>query len=326
MPLRGAGVLPTALILAGLLGLLTYGGSARVALLGYGLLQATRIEGSDFPKRLIDPAGTRQIIPAPPQRIVSTILAGDHMLTALVSPDRLAGVTYLVDDPTISNIIGVVPPSVPRIATEIETLLALQPDLVLVANYTRTETVRLLIAAHIPVVRFHHDASFQGVMDNLHTLGEAVGAVPQAEQLIHDMRCRIDAVVQRVGERQRPRVLYHAPAGYTMGAETLIDEMIQLAGGLNVAREVQLIGPVKLQQEVMLSLEPEVIVVADWSATPGPEAIQELLHHPVWRHVPAVAHGRVHAIRGAWLTSVSQEAVHGLEAMARLLHPEAFAW
>jgi iron complex transport system substrate-binding protein len=111
-----------------------------------------------------------------------------------------------------------------------------------------------------------------------------------------------------------------------MGAETLIDEMIRLAGGLNVAREVQLIGPVKLQQEVMLSLEPEIIVVADWSATPGPEAIQELLHNPVWQHVPAVANGRVHAIRGAWLTSVSQEAVHGLEAMARLLHPEAFAW
>lgn len=325
MQLRGASVLPTALTLVGLLGLLTYSGSARVALLGYGLLQATRIEGTHFPKRLIDPVGTIQTIPAPPQRIASAILSGDHMLTALVSPDRLAGVTYLVDDPTISNMIDVVPPSVPRIAAEIETLLALQPDLVLVAGYTRAETVRLLIAAEIPVVRFHRYASFQEVMDNLRTLGEAVGAVPKAEQLIDEMRRRIDAVAQRVGERERPRVLYHAPAGYTMGAETLIDEMIQQAGGINVAREAQLVGPVKLQQEVMLSLAPEVIVVADWSATPGTEAVRGLLHNPVWRHVPAVANGRVHAIRGAWLTSVSQEAIHGLEAMARILHPEAFA-
>jgi iron complex transport system substrate-binding protein len=81
-----------------------------------------------------------------------------------------------------------------------------------------------------------------------------------------------------------------------------------------------------LQQEVMLSLAPDVIVVADWSATPGPEAVQELLRNPVWQQVPAVANGRVYAIRGAWLTSVSQEAIHGLEAMARILHPEAFAW
>ncbi len=326
MPLRRAGVLPTVLTLAGLLMLLTYGGSARVALLGDGLLQATRIEGDRFPKRLIDPAGAMQSIPAPPQRIVSTILSGDHMLTALVPPDRLAGVTYLVDDPSISNIIGVVPPSVPRLHAEIETLLALQPDLVLVAGYTRAETARLLVAANIPVLRLHAFASFRDVMDNIRTLGAAVGAAPKAAQVIDDMRQRIDAVAQRVGGRQRPRVLYYAPAGYTMGAETLIDEMIQQAGGINVAREMQLIGTIKLQQEVMLHLAPDVIVVADWSATPGSEAVRGLLRNSVWQHVPAVANRRVHAIRGAWLTDVSQDAVRGLEAMARILHPEAFAW
>jgi iron complex transport system substrate-binding protein len=248
------------------------------------------------------------------------------MLTALVAPDRLAGVTYLVDEPTISNIIGMVPPSVPRITAEIETLLALQPDLVLVAGYTRAETVRLLVAANIPVVRFHLYASFQGVMDNLRTLGAAVGEESKAERLIEDMRRRIEAVTNRVGGRPRPRVLYHAPAGYTVGAETLIDEMIQLAGGFNVVREVQLTGPVKLQQEVMLSLAPDIIVVGDWSATPGQAAIRELMHNPVWRHVPAVANKRVYAIRGAWLTSVSQDAIYGLEAIARVLHPEAFVW
>lgn len=325
MPLRCVGALPMALVLVGLLGLLAYSGSARVALLGYGLLRATQVEGTHFTKRLIDPAGTTQTIPTPPQRIVSAILSGDHMLTALVTPDRLAGVTHLVDDPTISNITGVVPPLVPRISAEIETLLALQPDLVLVAGYTRAETVRLLIAAHIPVVRFHRYASFQEVMDNLRTLGLAVGASFKAERLIDDMRRRIDSVAQRIRHRVRPRVLYHAPAGYTMGAETLIDEMIQLAGGLNVAREAKLTGPVKLQQEVMLSLAPDIIVVADWSATPGPEAVRGFLQNPVWQHLPAVANGRVHAIRGAWLTSVSHYAIDGLEAMARILHPEAFA-
>ncbi|ETW93247.1 MAG: hypothetical protein ETSY1_40035 [Candidatus Entotheonella factor] len=326
MTLRRASALPTTLILAGLIGLLTYGNSARVALLGDGLLQGTRIEGDRFPKRLTGPDGAVQVIPAPPQRIVSAILSGDHILAALVPPRHLAGVTYLVDDPSISNITGLIPPSVPRIAAEIETLLALQPDLVLVADYTRAETVRLLAAAHIPVVRFHQHASFRGVMDNIRTLGQVVGAVPQAEQIIDDMRRRIDAVVQRVRERKRPRVLYHAPGGYTMGAETLIDEMIEQAGGINVARELQLTGPVKVQQEVMLSLAPDVIIVADWSATPGPQAIQGLLHNPVWQHIPAVTNRRVYAMRGAWLTSLSHYAVHGLEAMARILHPEALAW
>ncbi len=139
------------------------------------------------------------------------------------------------------------------------------------------------------------------------------------------MQQRIDAVAHRVKGRTRPRVLYYAPAGYTMGTETLIDEMIQGAGGVNVAREIQLSGPGKLQLEVMLNLAPDVIIMGDWSLTPGPQAVRAILHHPMWQHVPAVANGRVYTIRGAWLTSVSHHAVHGLEAIAQRLHPEAFA-
>ncbi len=325
MRLRSVGVWSALFIFAGLATLPLYGGSPRVALLGYGLLQGTVIEGNQFPKRLIDPAGMPQAIPAPPQRIVSAILSGDHMLAALVPLDRLAGVTYLIDDPTISNIVGVVPSSVPRLHAETETLLALQPDLVLVAGYTRLETVRLLVAANIPVVRFHQDGSFRDVMRNIRTLGAAVGAESKAARVIDDMQQRIDAVAHRVQGRERPRVLYYGPGGYTMGTEALIDEMIEGAGGVNVAREMKLSGPVKLQVEVMLNLAPAVIIMGDWSLTPGPQAVQAILHHPVWQQVPAVVNGRVYAIRGAWLTSVSHHAVHGLEAIARLLHPEAFA-
>ncbi len=73
-----------------------------------------------------------------------------------------------------------------------------------------------------------------------------------------------------------------------------------------------------------ISLQPEVIVVADWSATSSTEVVQALLHDPRWQQVPAIANGRVYAVRGAWLESVSQYAVRGLEAIARLLHPGVF--
>ena len=143
-------ILPVLLALAGGAALFLSGSAARVALLGGRPWQETRVEGRVFPKHLIDPAGMVQILPAPPRRIASAILSGDHILTALVAPDRLAAVTYLVDNPNLSNIASVVPASVPRIHAEIETILALQPDLVLVAGYTRATTVRLLVAAGTP--------------------------------------------------------------------------------------------------------------------------------------------------------------------------------
>ena len=310
------------LAVAGLIALVLSGDSARVALLGDGLLQATQVEGEAFPKRLIDPLGVAQTLEAPPQRIVSTILAGDQILTALVEVHRLAGVTAFVDNPGISNIVGVVPPSVPRLYTNTETILALQPDLVLMAGFTRAETVKLLVAAGIPVVRFQTYDAFSDIVDNIRLLGSVLGAEEQATQLIAHMRHRVAAVEQRVVNQPRPRVYYYGSGGYTMGAETMIDDMITRAGGLNVAREINLTGPSRLQLEVTLSLAPEIIIMADWSDSPAQDAVQELQNNPAWHLVPAVQHGRVYAIRGAWLESVSQYAVNGLEAIARILHPE----
>ncbi len=317
-------ILPVLLALAGGAALFLSGSAARVTLLGGRPWQETRVEGRAFPKHLIDPAGMVQILPAPPRRIASAILSGDHILTALVAPDRLAAVTYLVDNPSLSNIAGVVPASVPRIHAEIETILALQPDLVLVAGYTRATTVRLLVAARIPVVRLHGYGSFQGVMRNIRTIGAAVGAETRAERITGAMQRRITAVEQRVRGLPRPRVLQYAAGGYTAGAGTLIDEMIERAGGANVAREAQLMGPARLPLEMAISLQPEVIVVADWSATSSTEAVQALLRDPRWQQVPAITSGRVYAVRGAWLEAVSQYAVRGLEAIARLLHPGVF--
>lgn len=179
-------VVPVVLAVLGIIILVASRGSTRLALLGARPLLATLAVGDSFPKQLIDPAGTVQAMPAPPRRIVSAILAGDEILTALVAPDRLAGVTYLVDHLGMSNITGLVPPSIPRIHAEIETILALQPDLVVVAGYTRAETVRLLVAAGIPVVRFQWYRSFQDVMTNIRTLAAVVGAERRAAQMLDD--------------------------------------------------------------------------------------------------------------------------------------------
>lgn len=318
-------LLPGALVVAGVLAfgipINTPGGM----LLGTRPLQGTRIEGATFPKRLIDPAGFVLAIPAPPQRIVSIVLAGDQILTALVPPERLAGVTYLVDTPEVSNLFGIIPATVPRLHTEVETILSLQPDLVVVAGYTRAETIRFLVAAGIPVVRFQGYDSFHDIIANIHTLAAAVGAEPQATQLVAMLQQRLDSVARRVHGRACPRVLSYADGGYTAGSGSLIDEMITRAGGCNVIREVGLQGATQLSLEMALSLQPEVILTESWSPTSGDAAIRLFLDDPRWQHVPAIQQRRIYAIPGGWLTAVSQYAVQALEAIAWCLHPEAFA-
>src|SRR5579872_91380 len=69
-----------------------------------------------------------------PRRIVSLTLATDEMLLDLVPVERVIGVTFLVDDPEISNVAGRYPPDVPRLRQgDAERIVGMQPDLVCLA-------------------------------------------------------------------------------------------------------------------------------------------------------------------------------------------------
>ena len=320
-----AAVVPAVLIVLGVVAFAaTTGGARRLSLLGARPFHATQVVGEAFPKRLIDPSGMPQTLAKPPSRILSGVLASDEILTALVPPERLAGVTHLVDEPGLSEVANLLPPDLPRVQGEAETILALQPDLVVLASYTRATTVRLLAAAGVPVMRFQWYRSFTDIMNSIRMLAAAVGADDNGERLVADMQRRIAEVERRAQGLARPRVLYYG-GGYSAGRDTLIDSMITLAGGHNVARDVGLQGQERLPLEVAVSLRPEVILVSQWERLTGGNRAAAFLHHPVWVEVPAVREGRVYGIKGAWLSSVSHYSVKALEAIARVLHPEAFS-
>jgi iron complex transport system substrate-binding protein len=319
--LGAAAVLATVLLVAG------RAHPIRGALVGARGFGDGRIEGDAFPKRLTTPAGDVRLIPAPPDRIVSVYLASDEILAALVAPARLAAVSIFADDPGSSNCLGVYPPPraapwIARVRGEAEEILALRPDLVFVTNFTDDGTVRLLDGAGVPVVRFTDWASFDGVLADIRLTGAAVGAEAQAEALARAVEARLRAVDARVRGLPRVRALYYEIPGYTRGAGSLNDEMIQRAGGANVAREIGLQGIAPIGIESVLALAPEVIVIPGFDA--DGRVPEGLLSTPGWGQIPAVRAGRVHVVPAAWLTSVSQHAARGVEELARLFHPEAF--
>ena len=303
-----------------------------------GTLGSTEVSGQTFPKCLLDPLGQGHTLSAPPQRIVSGILAGDEMLAELVKPARLVGVTHLADAPGISNVAGHYPKSIARIQAEVETMLALRPDLVLVSTHTNAITVRLLMRAGVAVARFAAFDSFAQIADNIHTLGEIVGAPARAAAVVANMQSRLTAIQQQVAGRPRPRVLYYSLSGntggpgsryYSLSGNTggpgsLTDEMVQLAGGYNVIRDTGITGYRRITPELAITLQPEVILMSGWSGGEGEATTKLLREDPAWQRVPAIQRNRVYALRGGWVTSGSQFRVAGVAAVAELLHPEAF--
>jgi iron complex transport system substrate-binding protein len=294
----------------------------RGAVVGARGFADSRVEGAAFPRRLVDPAGVAHVLPARPARVVSTYLACEENLAALVPVERVVGVSVYADDASASNCVGVYPPRVARLRFDPEQVLALEPDLVCISGYNEIETVRILAAAGLPLLRQSRIASFADMTAGLRLLGAALGADALAEGLAREVDAALADVERRLRGARPVRVLYYDPLGYTMGAGTVLDEILTRAGGRNVAVEVGLRGSGQLGLEALFALEPEAIVVPRYADVMP--ALAALSGNGLWNRLPAVSAGRVHEVPGAWINTESHHAARGLARVARLLHPEAF--
>jgi iron complex transport system substrate-binding protein len=319
---RGRRVALGALIAAPLALGAAFGRRARSALVGARDLGDSQAAPGGFPKRLVGPTGEISILEAPPRRIVSTYLGGDEILSELVARERVIAVSAYADDPSTSNCRDVFPPDVPRLRTDPETIVALDPDIVCVAGFTEPDTLRLLAGAGLRLLRWSRFESFADVTAELALFGAALGAEARAAELTADLQRLLADLERRLTGVRRVRVVYYDPPTYTMGRGTLVDEILARAGAHNAVNDLGVIGPGQIGIETVIALDPEVIVMPRYADNVS--ALRVLSGSPVWRQVPAVRDGRVVEIPGAWIATVSHHAARGLERLARLLHPEAF--
>ncbi len=288
--------------------------SPRASLVGDTNYTATRVVGEDFPKRLLDPTGLEHQLTEPPQRIVSTVLAADELLSELSDIEQIVGVTFLTDDEELSNVVGHYPNRIARVSTKVEPLLALDPDLVIVASFTQADVVRLLLAADVPVLRLEEHESFEQVFSSLRLLASVLGTSEKAEAIEARSRERIRSVRERVAGTERLRVLVWGASGYTKGRDTLMHEVIELAGGLNAAAEAGIVGDAQISEELAISLAPEVILLDEGGGGPIADPMAYLIqHNAAWRNVPAVKAGRVYDHSNPWSSTMTQYRVRDLE-------------
>ncbi len=256
-----------------------------------------------------------------PRRIASVNVAADEILADLVPPERVVAVSAYVDDPGLSNAAGRYPDHVPRIRAELETMLALHPDLVCTNPYNSADFLEVLHQSGLATFRFEEVTSFDGIRAGVLALGTRVGEQERARDLVDAMDRRLAEVARALeGVASRPRVYYWA-AGWTAGRDTTIGELIGRAGAVNAAAEGGRSGMFELSLEQVLALDPDVLVLDardSLADLPGRELPPQL------RGLRAVREGRVLHIPGRALGAISHHVVSGVEALARALHPERF--
>jgi iron complex transport system substrate-binding protein len=272
-------------------------------------------------RSLLDQAGRRVELPERPQRIVALAPSVTEIIFALGEAARLIGVTAHCDFPPEAI-------RLPKVGSyvrlDLERIVGLRPDLcIAVKDGNPKSAIERLEALGVPVFALD-PRSVETVIRAILDLGVVLAVEPRAEALTAEMRARIDRITRRAaGEDRRPRVFFQigtAPI-VSVGTHTFAHELIELAGGVNVAA-----GPAaypRFSREQVLGLVPDLIVISSMDRAAG--AVEEARREwNRWPGIPAVRDGRIHVVDSNLFDRPSPRLVAGLEELARCIHPALF--
>jgi len=274
-----------------------------------------------FNVTVTDGLGNEVTLNAKPMRIVSMTLATDEILLDLVGPERLAGITYLASDASLSNIAD--RPELAQIPNVVqpnpgpEQIIAMEPDLVLVAAFTDAAVIEQLKQAGLPVFVMGFVSSVDSIKESILTIGELVGEPEKAQEMVDAMDARLDEITTAIGgvEDEPPTVLYLSSDGWVAGAGTSLDDIIIRAGGVNAAAD--LVDWNQVSEEQIIQMNPDVVILSPFVTD------EEFIDNPVFADLAAIQNGRVYVANDAHMSAASQYIVLGVEDMAQLLYPEA---
>lgn len=219
-----------------------------------------------------DATGRRIRLPAPADRVVSLVPSATLTLDALGARDVLVGrtdfdtVSWAADVPSVG---GGLEPS-------LETLVALEPDLVIrFAGEQDPETPARLDELGVAHAAIRPDG-IEDILASVRIVGELVGRASAARELTSALRTRIDSVGAAWAGAPSPRVAYilGGTPPWVAGPGTYIDQLIEVAGGINVFHDLG---------SLYASVSPEELVARD---------IDVILTHGT-PHLPDRLRGRV---------------------------------
>lgn len=215
-----------------------------------------------------------------PVRIVSMTVSQSEMLIELVSRDRIAAVHEHAASPRFCAVPGRFA-GIKLVPAEIEQILALKPDLVLVASHSPKELVEHLRRAGIPMHVEKYFDDVESILRNADELAAAVGEKAPTDR----WRAEI-ASIPKVGPI---RVMSYMQGGWTAGRRTIFDSMLRTIGAVNAA---DLDGFAAVSDEQVIAWKPDALVVPEgmkvgrWRVVELPEA-----------HLSASSHHVVEAMR-----------------------------
>ena len=272
---------------------------------------------------LTDGLGREVKLNGPAQHVVSMAPSNTEILFAIGAGGQVVGRDALSDFPAEAKNVTDIGSTFDALNTE--QIVSLKPDLVLAAEINTAEQVKQLEDLGLKVYYLKNPLTLEEMYGNLETVGQLTGHEKEAAALTESLKARVAAVDQKIAPiSSRPNVFYELDATdpakpYTAGKGTFITQLIERAGGHNIAADID--GYPQLSLEQVVAADPSFIILGDSAYGITPESIAA---RPGWENLSAVKNSKIFPFDDNLVSRPGPRLVDALEGFAKLLRPELF--
>lgn len=257
-----------------------------------------------------------------PKRIVCLTEETTETLYLLGEEARIVGISgFTVRPPRARK-------EKPRVAAfttaKLNTILELEPDLVLGFSDLQANIARDLIAQGLTVMVFNQ-RSVQGILNMIAMLSALVGALDRGEALLRKLTSHLGSIKERADKLvRRPLVYFEEWDQPQISAIRWVSELIEIAGGKDCfselasqpqARDRIIADPMEVERRA-----PDVIIGSWCGRKFQPDKVR---HRSGWQNIPAIRNHQLFEIKSA---NILQPGPAALTDGVTALHEIIVSW
>jgi iron complex transport system substrate-binding protein len=274
----------------------------------------------NYPLTIIDITETAVTIPQEPQRIISIAPSNTEILFALGLEDKIVGITNYCNFPEETKNIEKIGETFPL---NLEKIVSLKPDLILAYAGQLNEIPRLReLGLKVIVIE---PLNLQETLKSIQMVATVGGIPEKGNILVENLSQRIDQIKAEVSNLEitkKPKVFIGGiyETIWTPGEGTLFNELISLAGGINIAAGFY--GWTKINPEFIVKEDPDIIIIPIGAMNPGDELkIKENIYQrPGWSNLSAVKTKKIFIVNEDLFFRPGPRIVDGLERLYKIFY------
>lgn len=254
------------------------------------------------------------------------IIAGSVMSAELLDLLEIDSIGVVTTAKTLPERYANTPEIGTPMKPDLEAVVSLDPD-IYVSESSLKESLDQLFSGQSFDKLYLDNSSFDKVLENIRTLGTAIGREEKAEEIIANYEKGAQKVIDSVKDKESPSVLiiFGTPESFMITTEnSFVGDLVKKLGGNNLASEISKAPSpyVPFSLETVGHINPDVILrLTHTDPAASREAFNKEFQNDFWSNLDAVKNGQVYDLDNTYFgVTANIKLVEALEEMAKLLY------